>query len=155
MPEIDWTERMTARARGYLTIAGVRHLLIGATCILASDLFISPAYSQIKQVLPIPWWGLLFCGNSALCLVAAATGNGHLARVGLIFSAASTAIWAGGFVAAIVSDIQADRPISGPTGVVIFFAVAGKDLVVCRNPMRSPFEDLGQRILDAEQRRGA
>ena len=152
MPEVDWTERMTARARGYLLIAGTRHLLIGTTCVTAADLFISPAYVQIKAVLPIPVWGLLFIANALVCLAAAAVGRATPARVGLILSAASTAVWGGGVVAAISADQAAGRQPSGPTGVVVFFAIAAKDLVVCRNPMRSPFEDLGQRILDAEAR---
>lgn len=152
--EVDWTERMSTRARGYLSIAGARHLLIGLACIIGSDLFDSPAFIQIKQVLPITLWGVLFLTNAALCLAAAVVGHGGLARTSLIYSAASTAVWAGGFIAAFVAALETNQPLTAPTGVVIYLAVAGKDLVVCRNPMRSPFEDLGQRILEAEARDG-
>ncbi len=151
MPDgIDWTDRMTGRARGYLTIAGVRHLLIGTVCLFYSDLFISPAFTQIKAVLPIPVWGLAFIAAAVICLTSAIRGTGSLARLGLIASAITTAVWAGGFVAAAIVDLRAGRQPSGPTGVIIYIAVAAKDLVVCRNPMRSPFEDLAQRIVDAE-----
>ena len=149
---VDWTERMTGRARGYLLIAATRHLFIGVACIFFAGQFTSPAYRQIEAVLPIPAWGWLFIFVSVVCFPAAIMGNGNAARAGLILSAASTAVWAGGFIAAIWLDVAAGRPVSGPTGVVVFLAVAAKDLVVCRNPMRSPFEDLGQRIVEAETR---
>lgn len=138
-------EQMTGRARMYLAIAAVRHLLIAASTWLFTPYFTSPSFGQIRTIMPLQWWGILFAGAGLTCGIGALIGRETLARVGLILSASSSALWAGGFLAAALTGHTA-----APTGVIIWWAVAFKDLVVCRQPLRSPFEPL-VRMLNASK----
>lgn len=140
-------QEMTPRARLYLTIAAVRHLLVALPCLLAPQLFVSASFRQIADVLPMQAWGVVFLGVSLACATAAVSRSEVMARVGLILSAASTAVWAGGLTAALFT-----TTITGPTGPVIWWAVTFKDLVVCRQPMRSPFEPLVRMALGPRSR---
>lgn len=138
---------MTPRARLYLSVAALRHILIGLACLCMPDAFVSHSFDQIVAVLPMEGWGIVFLGAGATCTAAALTRSETLARVGLILSAASTAVWAGGFVAAYLAGTAA-----APTGPIIYWAVTFKDLVVCRQPLRSPFEPLIRALIDERRR---
>lgn len=134
---------MTGRARAYLSIAAIRHLLVAISTWTMAHQFTSGSFIQIKAILPLPVWGLAFLGAGLACGIAALRGQETLARVGLILSATSSALWAGGFVAAYLSGQAA-----GPTAVIIWWAIAMKDLIVCRQPLRSPFESLVKATLE-------
>lgn len=136
-------EQMTARARRYLAIASLRHVLIALTTWLAADQYRSSSFDQIRSILPLWCWGVVFAAAGSTCAVAALIGREAPARIGLILSAASSALWAGGFVAAYFAG-----QLSSPTGVIIWWAVTLKDLVVCEQPMRSPFEPLVRQVLN-------
>lgn len=135
-------EQMTGRARAYLMIASLRHLLVAACCWLMPDRFSSPAFDQIRAILPLWAWGIVFAGAGVTCGVGAFAGRENLARDGLILSATSSALWGGGFLAAGLFD-----PNASPIGAVVWWAVAMKDLVVCRQPLRSPFESLVRQMV--------
>lgn len=149
--------RMSARARAYLAIAGLRHLLVGMICVLIPGDFYSVSYQQLEKVLaPAPFaggiqaWGGLFIVAALILFAATLTQKESHARFALILSVVLTMMWAGGFVAALVHG-----QLQGPLGPIPWFALAAKDLVVCAQPLRAPFEPLVQRFLkekaDVEQ----
>jgi hypothetical protein len=135
---------MTGRAQSYLLVAGMRHLLIGVCCILVPRWFTSPSYDQIKALAPggLFAWGVVGTLVGLGCIAAAAFKHVGLARGGLLASAVVTSLWAGGLFAAML-----EGNLTGPTGPVIWTALTLKDLVVCRQPMRSPFEPLVREVL--------
>lgn len=138
-------DQMSGRARFYLGIAATRHILVALCTWFLADRFTAPSFDQILAILPLWCWGVAFAGAGLACGAAAIIGHETLARVGLILSAGSTALWAGGFLAALM----AGPANVGIVGVIIWWALAAKDLVVCRQPIRSPFESLA-RLLATE-----
>lgn len=140
-------ERMTGRAQSYLTVAAARHLLIGGACLADPRSFRSSSYDQIKELAPggLFAWGVVGVLVGAACLVGSIAKREDVARAGLLGSAFITSLWAGGLFAAWHAGT-----LSGPTGPIIWTALTFKDLVVCRQPLRSPFEPL---VRDALARR--
>lgn len=126
---------MTWRARGYLGIAGARHFAVGAYVLTRPEDFSADAYQVIREILPMRAWGVLFLiGGLHIAYAALAARESH-ARTGLTFSAVASGCWAAGFlmgyyVGGVVTLL----------GFIVFTALTGKDLVVCAQPMRSPFE---------------
>ena len=145
MGQHGFARSMTPRARWYLVIAGVRHLLIGVFAILAADSFRSPSFGPIIAAAPLPMWGAMFL------FVAAGLGYGvwrrsaRIARFGLMGSAATTFMVGIGLLLAYFTG-----DLSSPTGPIIWLAVAGKDFTVCADPLRSPFEDWVEEIITGD-----
>lgn len=126
---------MTWRARGYLGIAAARHLAAGIYIVTVPGDFTADAYQVIREILPMRVWGLLFLAGGIHMAYAALAGREPHARTGLTMSAVASGSWAAGFfmsyfVGGIVTLL----------GGIIFTALTLKDLVVCAQPMRSPFE---------------
>lgn len=132
---------MTLRARWYLAIAAVRHLLTGMFAMLAGESFKSTSFIPILSAAPLFFWGCVFLGAGLACAAAAILKHEGLARLGMAWSATSTLIVGVSLLLAI-----ATGNLSSPTGPIIWLAVAGKDFVVCAQPIRSPFEGLGERL---------
>lgn len=135
---------MTTRARGYLAVDVVFHGIVGLTCLFAADRLAAPSFRFIADLLPFQVWALGFLVTAAVCLYALVRSSEDWARLGLVASAVLTAVWAGGFMAAL-ADVPLDQP-APPTGVAAWLAIAAKDLIVCRQPLRSPFEPLIRRL---------
>lgn len=126
---------MTWRARGYLGISAARHFAVGAYVLALPGDFTADAYQVIREILPMRAWGVLFLLGGLHMAYAALAGREPHARTGLTFSAVASACWAAGFlmgyyVGGVVTLL----------GFIVFAALTGKDLVVCAQPMRSPFE---------------
>jgi len=130
-------EQMTWRARAYLVIAAARHILVGAACIVLVADFDGDSFQVIRAVLPVWVWGVAFLVGGAHLTYAAIRGSEGHARVALSLSAISTSVWAAGFLLAY----QEGGAVS-PIGVIFATALTAKDLVICRQPMRSPFEPI-------------
>lgn len=129
--------RMSARARFYLWATAVPALVVSLFCFFGGDLLAAPPYSVIRTVGfdTFAYWGGLY-GVVAVCAAwAAVRGHETLARVALILSACAMACWAAGFGIAYHT-----HHLAGPTGVLVWGTLAVKDLTVCRQPLRSPFE---------------
>lgn len=149
MPKVV-PEQMTGRAQAYLTVAGLRHIAIGAACLAVGRWFTSPGYAQIKAIPGgLMTWGIVSLAVGIACLTAAGRRSENLARFALLSSAVVTGLWAAGFWLAMF-----DGTITGPTGPAIWTAVTAKDLIVCRQPLRSPFEPLIREVLDRRPPRG-
>lgn len=141
--------RMTARARWYLAIASARHLLTAAFALSVPHSFQSTSFIPIINVAPLWFWGIVFLGAGLACGSACLLRNELLARIGLTWSATSTAIVAAGL---LISWATGD--LSSPTGPIIWAAVALKDFTVQADPLRSPFEALAWRLEDHDEPRG-
>lgn len=132
---------MTRRARWYLAIAAARHLLSGVFALFAGASFKSSSFGPLLSAAPLQFWAIVFLGAGLACAAAALLKHEALARLGMAWSATATLVVGLSLVLAIFSG-----QLSSPTGPIIWLAVAFKDLVVCAQPIRSPFEGLGERI---------
>jgi hypothetical protein len=137
-------EAMSARARGYLLIAGARHLSTGLLCLLQPAIFGGPGFRWTRAVLAVPVWGSGFVAVGLVAVLSAFVGNRAAARVSLTLSAVSAVVWGVGFLIAALDSAHHGQTAGGLLGFVWCFAMAGKDLVVTGNPMRTPFEDLAR-----------
>jgi hypothetical protein len=111
--------------------------VVGLFCAVNAPVLRGPSYGVIHAVLPWPWWSALFLTVTALSIVGAISGREAASRLALIGAACSAATWAAGFGVAYF-----EGRLAGPTGVIVWGAIAVKDLIVCRQPLRSPFEPL-------------
>lgn len=131
-------EQMTGRARAYLTIAAARHIAVAWCVWTMTARFTAPVFDVVAAIMPLWTWGVVFFVAGATCGMAALLGRESLARTGLILSATSTGVWGAAFVIAIFTG----PPSVGILGAIFLWALTAKDLVVCRQPLRSPFESL-------------
>ena len=150
----DEPEKMTGRARAYMLVASGRHLGLGVVILAAHDIFRDdPRFDFIQSTLawtgdPFILWGLLFFLTGVVCFLSAILKKEPLARSALIASATATAFWATGLLAgALLGNLSAWA------GAILLSALVGKDLVVSRQPLRSPFEAVLRRINEREQHR--
>lgn len=139
---------MTTRARWYLAIAGTRHLLVAFFAIFFAAAFESPSFRPMIQAAPLWLWGMVFAGAGVACAAGACTKRAGVARLGLMLSASSTLMVGAGL---LVSLFTGD--LSSPTGPIIWLAVAFKDFAVNADPLRSPFEDWAEEMVDEIDRR--
>lgn len=149
MTQLDrWRDRppMTGRAKAYLWITCLRTLPIALTCLSRPDLFTGKAFEYIEGVMPMWAWGLALLGQSGLAAAAAISQREWLARMALIASAALAMCWVIGFLVA-----YHQGNLLSPVGIMWGAGIAAKDLVVCRQPLWSPFEPLVQRVLRGER----
>ena len=140
---------MTHRARAYLLIAAARHAIVGLYCVLQPLSFtstsyqgISDAFSWLSTTDAMVLWGYLFLLTALACIFAAWKGTEGPARIGLLLSVVTTACWGGGFLAAIMTGAS-----MGPTGAVVWLAIALKDSTMLRQPLCNPFEQLTQKVI--------
>lgn len=137
------TARMTPRARAYMTICALRHLLLGLMCVARPGDFTSPTYTGIKSVLPLPpdttmiTWGTVFIAVAILATHAGIVGSETTARHALTASVTITFMWIGALISSIITDQS-----TGWSGTIVWAALAAKDLTMLRDPLRNPFEDL-------------
>ena len=132
---------MTARARWYLAIAGVRHLLVGGFAIMMPSSFKSTSFIPILEAAPLWFWALFSLGAGVACAGAAASRSEPLARLGMAWSAVLTLLIGVGLLMSVYTGQS-----TSPTGPIIWLAVALKDFVVCAQPIRSPFEGLTEQL---------
>lgn len=132
---------MTPTARQYLGSVVVSHGIIGLVLILRPDDFTSSSFDALRAPMPLPAWGCFYLAAAVLCAAAATFRDGRLAVYGLIGAAMVTGSWVGGFMAAAVMG-----DLTSPSGPAIYLGIMLRDLVVCRQPQRSPFEWLWQQM---------
>ena len=140
-------EQMTWRARAYLATGALRHILIGAAIVVAEGQFDSDSFSVIISVLPLVAWGIVFLIGGFHLAFAALTGHEGQARTALVMSAGMTTAWGMGFLLA-----WAQGGVVSPVGAILFSALAAKDLVVCAQPLRSPFEPIVRKYTRSQER---
>jgi hypothetical protein len=134
---------MTPRARAYLIIAGLRHVGIGVCAVAVASSFSSSSLRPLLEVMNLPTWGFFLIIVGLSCLSAALMESEPIARAALVLSAAASATWTAGFLSAALN-----HELPNPALPIVFAALAAKDLVVCAQPLRSPFERLAQSLGD-------
>src|SRR4051812_26213040 len=132
---------MTGRARAYLAIAGVRHLLVGGFALFMPSSFKSTSFVPILAAAPLWFWAAFSLGAGVACMVAAVSRSEPLARLGMAWSAVLTLLVGVGLLMSVFTGQS-----TSPTGPIIWLAVALKDFVVCAQPIRSPFEGLAEML---------
>lgn len=160
---------MSKRARLYLATAGSRHFLVGASLLAAPWLYSAAAFIPIFNTLPLIAWGLIMTGIGIACYAAAGTRNPSIARVAIGVSACITLALAFGLTIGVVAswwvwidrvswpvvlDLIWTRPLVYPADLlglgpappspflpIVMMAVAVKDFIVCRQPLRVPLEE--------------
>jgi FtsH-binding integral membrane protein len=137
MPQRYLVEQvMTWRARAYLSVAAARHLVLGLFMALDPSSFVGPAWDGLFDIAPYWLWTVaLLLGGTHLSYSALRQSAGH-ARTALVISAAVSLMWAGAFGLVVLEGS------ASVLATVIFTAMALKDLIVCAQPLRSPFERL-------------
>lgn len=129
-------QTMTVRARLYLAVAAARHLVLGGFMLLDPTGFHTLAWRELFRIAPYPFWTwALLIGGAHLAYSSARQSAGH-ARTALVLSAAVSLMWAGAFGIVVL------HGSASVLATVIFTAMALKDLIVCAQPLRSPFERL-------------
>jgi hypothetical protein len=129
-------EVMTWRARAYIGVSAARNVALGGVAIGLPGDFDGDSYAVITRIAPITIWGVMFFLGGAHLAYAAITGTEGHARTGICLSAVSTSLWATGFYLAYFSP----GGVVTLVGAIVFTALTLKDLIVCAQPMRSPFE---------------
>lgn len=142
-------EEMTRRARAYLSIGGVRHLLIGGFTLAVPQNFASTIYIPIISYMPLAVWGVVFVVTGAICIASCLTGSGFWARLGLVLSATSTLACGVGITIGCIEAWLAHQRLT-PITAILLVSLAAKDYAVCTQPLRSPFEALLQRVVPKE-----
>lgn len=129
-------EEMTWRARAYLAVGSLRHLVIGLAMLIAPHTFYTPAFDALFEIAPIGFWIVtLLLGGLHLAWASLRKHGGH-ARTALTIAAAVSFMWAAAF------GILALESSASVLAFAIFSALGLKDLIVCAQPLRSPFERL-------------
>ena len=126
---------MTWRARAYLTIASVRHLVIGTSMLILPRTYETKSFHLLFHDIPSMFWAvILLFGGLHLAFAAFRASELH-ARIALIISCGISSMWAASFA------MQITHPFA-ILATAVFGALACKDLLVCGQPLRSPFEPL-------------
>lgn len=148
-------ERMTPRARFYMGVVATRCLLLAIACIGFSGNFTSGGYHGLMQAfapihpeLVIQLWGVGWAITAVTAYYAVLTGREGEARAALLMSIVAGACWATGFSIALANGTS-----TGPTGVIVWWALVLKDGSMLRQPLRNPFEPLVQRVLKQDRQK--
>lgn len=147
-------EQMTGRAQVYLVVAFVRHTILGVWMLVMPSRFINLEQALGGTLVP---WGVSFAFVGVACLAAAVTRREHIAQTALFLSAVTTgaisvSLMLGWLDGSIVGTTK------GPPSPLLWmfgFSLTAKDLIVCRQPLLSPFEPLRRQVRAARQQREA
>lgn len=138
---------MTGRAKAYLWICFFRTVPIIVACFFAEETFENDSWHYIRGVLPMWAWGIALSISALTAATAALTQREWIARMSLIGSSSLAMCWVIGFMVAYRQGV-----VLSPVGMMWGAAIAAKDLVICRQPLWSPFEPLVQRVTRPERR---
>lgn len=123
---------LAGRVRGFLITIGFRLGLIGLLAAWWPGKWTkSPAYNNVRSVMPITEWGIVFIAVSIAAFLIAWRGSEWSARVLLIADSATTAMWATSFTLAYLRDHSA-----GPLGATLLWALVIKDFLLSGMPLR-------------------
>jgi hypothetical protein len=136
--------KMSTRAKIQLVLVSFfARALFGGFLILDHSAFDSDAYNTLKLLFPLTTWGWIFIGVGTVALVAALTESATLARIALVLSVSLTAAWASGFISAAL----VEEDVRNPTVLYLSLCVLLADLVLCSQPLRTPFEAVKQKFI--------
>ena len=130
-------EAMTPRARAYLAVVTVRHLLVGGVFLLLGGSMPPAPYRAFADPAPLAMWGSAALVVGTVALVSVAWRSERWARFALIISATLTSLMA---LALILSLF--DLTAMGALLTILLASFTAKDMIVSQDPIRSPFERL-------------
>lgn len=142
-------EQMTPRARFYMSVVTARSLALALCCIFWPGSFTSSSYKGI--ILAFDWlpphvaiqtWGAYFAATAIAATVATLTARDGAARIALMLAVFGGGCWASGFIGSLIEGVSA-----GPTGAIIWTALALKDASMLRQPLCNPFEPLIRKVV--------
>lgn len=131
---------MSWRARAFLLVLASRHVLVGFFLLAAPERFTSSSFTVIRDVLPLPAWGMLLVLTGSQAVGATVAASEKWARLVLIASAGLTAAWCAGFTA---TGFQGT--LDAPQLPIVWAALTSKDLILSAMPLRTPLEDMARR----------
>lgn len=141
-------ERMTTRARLFMTVVALRNAGIGVSLLLAQQQYGPPnsAFILVRNAMPIPVWGGLMIAIGLTAAYSAIVMSRRWATWAIGLSATISGTWMACFVmqyGILASTVGGMSPMLP----ILWGALTAKDLVIAAQPMRSPFEPLIQRLL--------
>lgn len=139
-------DAMTGRARAYLILNALGFGTIGWFCIAHSEQFQAAAYIPIVNALDVRWWGVLFALGGIVSASGAWTRSPGWARAGLVMSAGVLGGCSAGLWIGIIAVWIAGKPAT-PISTIIMTLVVGFNLIMCSQPMRTPFEQVLARFV--------
>jgi hypothetical protein len=141
-------ERMTTRARLFMTVVALRNGAIGASLLLAQRQYGAPnaAFSLVRNAMPIPVWGALMVAIGLTAAYSAVVMSRRWATWAIGLSATISGTWMACF-AMQYGILAGTAGGMSPMLPILWGALTAKDLVIAAQPMRSPFEPLIQRLL--------
>lgn len=144
-------ERMTVRARIFMSVVAVRNLALGVSLLAAQRQYGPPnvAFGVVRSAMPIPVWGVLMLLIGTAAAVSAARMSRPWATWAIALSATVSGTW---FMCLAVQFATAAQIPGGmsPMLPILWGSLTAKDLVIAFQPMRSPFEPIIQRLLRDE-----
>lgn len=146
-------EEMSGRAQLYLLASAGRHLLTGGWMLLVPERFMNLDAALGGH---LTLWGASFLFVALLSIAAATSRNEHVAQLALFLSAVATGALAWRILGVWADDgIPSVRGKTSPLLWIFAGSLTVKDLIVCRQPLRAPFEPLRQWAREARRRRTA
>lgn len=141
-------ERMTIRARVFMTVVAARNTGIGISLLLAQDQYgaPNPVFTLVRSAMPILVWGLVMTLIGLVAGYSAVVMSRRWATWAIGLSATISGTWMTCLTIAFAQSLHIHGGMS-PMLPILWGALTAKDLVIAWQPMRSPFEPLIQRLL--------
>jgi hypothetical protein len=124
------------RVRAYIIILVLMNFALGAVCIFADDSFKAPAYDYVKEIMPLTRWGIAWWATCAGAAYGYISRQLNWARIAMSVSAAIMATWGVSFIVALITGLA-----QGPTGGIVWLAVAALEVVIVSTPNIRPIEE--------------
>lgn len=135
---------MTFRARLLMALTAVLGVGLGTSSLFFPQSYASTSFDAIREQVPaglgLAVFGAAFLLAGVLAAYAAWWGRETPARIALMIGGPCTGAWWIGFVLAYFSGT-----LTAPSGLVVYFVLAGYQLVIGYDPMRTPLERLAVR----------
>jgi len=142
--DVDFS-RMSVRARIYTGVAAARSVATALVLLAMGNELGARVYPTVTDLFTTTVWAHLWTGVGILLIVAGIRSSIFLARLGLIILATMTSIWAIGVTITTTSNVEEIGMMALVISPVLWWTLVLKDLVVLRQPLVSPFEELAKR----------
>jgi hypothetical protein len=142
--DVDFN-RMSLRARIYTGVAAARSVATAMVLLAMGNELGARVYPTVTALFTTTVWAHLWTAVGILLIVSAVRSSIFLARLGLIILATITSIWAVAVTITTSISIGDSGMMALVISPVLWWALVLKDLVVLRQPLVSPFEELAKR----------
>jgi hypothetical protein len=145
-------EQMTVRARLFLTIVAVRNISLGISMFTAPFFYAktNQVFDLIRAIAPIEVWGWIMLLIGLAGAHSAVAMSRTWAKWAINTSATLSTMWAVSLLIQFVL-LSGQHPPMSPMLPILWAALTAKDFVIAYQPMRSPLEGAGRRLLNDER----